>query len=785
MNQCHLQRRVTVLSGRFLRKEDQGMKTTGILPTILLLLSLFSVSLVCHAGEEGAEPDAPRGEQTAQVEADRSGSLATPPLTQPESDRRRPLVRWLRMLDRSDDMGEDGQLGILAFAPHVPGDLARVFRGNGGENVPGFWGVLWRTVLSIGLAFFGVFALHRLARERINQLRQLTPPGDQQFAALGAALLRSIPALVGLVLLLIVSTAIFLLIAGDITSEGRMLFQTLLGIVLAVKLCGIAGEVLFAPDEPAMRLWNIAEDLVKPLFRVFVVSTTLLFFGLLITNLVRELGVRPQTLSWVSMVVGSLVLAVYGYLVVFLRKPLTGFLLASIEAGKGGWFQEQLARVWHIPALLYLLVVWLVWLGQEITGTSARNGALIISMVIIPLYFVLSYWGKGLITLIVISLGVAGPPSGSLPSKKEEAAVVLARRNSIIARAYLIFRLVVAGILLTWIVSLWGYNLPYAGHAVKTLFETLVTLALALFCWRFASSYIEKKIREAVPEEEACSKEEGDDEFGGAVQRGRSHTLLPMLRKFIGTVLVVMVTLIVISSLGVNIGPLLAGAGVVGLAVGFGAQKLVCDILSGFFFLLDDAFRVGEYIQAGSTRGTVEAITLRNVLLRHHLGMLQIVPHSDLGAITNYMRGGIVMKFPLEFSYDTDIDKVRKIIKQVGIQMLEDPELKDGFIQPIKSQGVNEITNSVMVIRVKFTAKPGKQFIIKREAFRRITEALSARGIHYAHRKVIVDFPEDERRGKADLETEKRLLEGAAAAVISETSNEQAAKKPAVNIDGF
>ena len=218
-----------------------------------------------------------------------------------------------------------------------------------------------------------------------------------------------------------------------------------------------------------------------------------------------------------------------------------------------------------------------------------------------------------------------------------------------------------------------------------------------------------------------------------------------MLRKVIGTVLVVMVLLIVISSLGVNIAPLLAGAGVLGLAIGFGAQKLVSDVLSGFFFLLDDAFRVGEYIQAGSIKGTVEAITLRNVMLRHHRGMLQVVPHSDLGAITNYMRGGIVIKFPLEFQYDTNIDQVRKIIKKVGIAMLEDQELGDDFILPVKSQGVNEITNSVMVIRVKFTAKPGKQFVIKREAFRRITEALNAKGIYYAHRKVIVDFPEEDK----------------------------------------
>jgi len=239
-----------------------------------------------------------------------------------------------------------------------------------------------------------------------------------------------------------------------------------------------------------------------------------------------------------------------------------------------------------------------------------------------------------------------------------------------------------------------------------------------------------------------------------------------------------MVILIVLSSLGVNIAPLLAGAGVLGLAIGFGAQKLVSDVLSGFFFLLDDAFRIGEYSQAGSVGGSVEAITLRNVMLRHHRGMLQIVPHSDLGAITNFMRGGIVIKFPLEFPYDTDIDKVRKIIKKVGQAMLQDEELGDDFILPVKSQGVYEITNSVMVIRVKFTAKPGKQFVIKREAFRRLTEAFNAKGIFYAHRKVIVDFPVDDRKGSLDEETRRKVLEaGAAAATAAEADKQNQIEK--------
>ena len=337
------------------------------------------------------------------------------------------------------------------------------------------------------------------------------------------------------------------------------------------------------------------------------------------------------------------------------------------------------------------------------------------------------------------------------------------KRSRISLRVHQVFKLILFVVLLIWFLSLWGISIPFASAALNAVFDSLVAIALALVAWRFASSYIARKLEESEPEEEQ-KEEDVDDEFGGAAQRGRSYTLLPMLRKVIGTVLVVMVLLIVISSLGVNIAPLLAGAGVLGLAIGFGAQKLVSDVLSGFFFLLDDAFRVGEYIQAGSIKGTVEAITLRNVMLRHHRGMLQVVPHSDLGAITNYMRGGIVIKFNLEFPYDTDIDKVRKIIKKVGVAMLEDEELGDDFILPVKSQGVYEITNSVMVIRVKFTAKPGKQFVIKREAFRRITEALNAKGIYYAHRKVIVDFPEEEKIDRQNEQARQKALEAGAAA---------------------
>ena len=218
----------------------------------------------------------------------------------------------------------------------------------------------------------------------------------------------------------------------------------------------------------------------------------------------------------------------------------------------------------------------------------------------------------------------------------------------------------------------------------------------------------------------------------------------------------------------------------VGLAVGFGARKLVSDILSGFFFLMDDAFRVGEYLKSGSISGVVEKITLRNVFLRHHRGMLQIIPYSDLGAITNFMRGGLVEKFNLQLPYDTDIDRVRKIIKKVGQEMLKDEELGPNFIQPLKSQGVREVGDSVMTFRVKFTAKPGKHFLIRREAIKLITHALEKQGIHYAHRKVIVDVPStpipDAHDGGSQTNESPAIATAGAAAAAIETILDQEKK---------
>jgi small-conductance mechanosensitive channel len=753
-----------------------------------VVLSLFGVVWV-SAQETGVKPAASAAESTATTADDSAAapdqSSKEPAATAPKKDSL--SKKWLYLLGSGQESAIKDS-NMLNYAPRVPGNFGSTLGSIGtAHDGPGFWGTLFRSLIAIGLGFVVMLGCKWFGRKRLASLATISPPEHEALNGIWVGFFRSLPTLLSLLVLAISATLIFLLLAGDIGFKGRMLFQALLGAVLIFWLSAIISRIIFSPDDGAIRPFEISDALAKPIYEASFISVAVLMVGKMWVTLLANLGAHPQTVNWAIFILSSLVILIYAVLVYALKKPVNVALSTALERREAGWVRKQIASYWHMLAYIYLFVIWLIWVGQLITGAARQSGEFIISMLIVPIYFAISMVGKQVVAAVVDSLGL-GRVERAEDDERDEAELeqeALERKQAIVSRAQSIFNLVVVAVLAIWLFSLWGSPLPFAEIAVQALFESLVALILALVAWRLANSYIERKLAEEVPHEEE-QEEDDDSEFGGAVARGRSYTLLPMLRKVIGSVLVVMVAMIVISSLGVNIGPLLAGAGVLGLAIGFGAQKLVSDVLSGFFFLLDDAFRVGEYIQAGSIRGTVEAITLRNVMLRHHLGMLQVVPHSDLGAITNYMRGGIVIKFPLEFPYDTNIDLVRKIIKKVGVAMLEDPEIGEDFIQPVKSQGVNEITNSVMVIRVNFTAKPCKQFVITREAFRRITEALNAKGIYYAHRKVIVDFPEESSaRNLGSAARQKAIQAGAAAAIAAEDQQkqEQAATKPQMGMD--
>jgi small-conductance mechanosensitive channel len=221
----------------------------------------------------------------------------------------------------------------------------------------------------------------------------------------------------------------------------------------------------------------------------------------------------------------------------------------------------------------------------------------------------------------------------------------------------------------------------------------------------------------------------------------RLLTLLPLLRVTAAVLLAVLLVMASLWALGIEITPLLAGAGVVGLALGFGAQALVRDVIAGIFFLAEDAFRIGEYIESGTaTKGTVERITLRTVALRHHNGPLHFVPYGSLGTVRNNSRDWVIEKFNIPLPIEVDSEKVRKMIKKVGEDMKADPEIGHLVIEPLKGK-LYRVDPGVKIFRCKFQTAPGKQFDVRAQAYRRIEAALKAMNISFADGRQTVILP--------------------------------------------
>ena len=266
-------------------------------------------------------------------------------------------------------------------------------------------------------------------------------------------------------------------------------------------------------------------------------------------------------------------------------------------------------------------------------------------------------------------------------------------------------------------------------RVVRGAFSVVLIGLMADLVWFVFKASIERRLAEAHTE---------TTEGIHAGQATRLRTVLPILRNVVFVTLAVTTVLMALSALGVDFAPMVAGAGVVGIAVGFGAQTLVKDIVSGVFFLLDDAFRVGEYIQSGNYKGTVEAFSLRSVKLRHHRGPVYTVPFGELGAVQNMSRDWVIDKMTIGITYDSNIEKARKLIKAIGQELAADPEFAPHIIEPLKMQGVEEFGDFAIQIRMKMMTRPGEQFVIRRKANAMIKAAFDANGIKFAYPTVQV-----------------------------------------------
>ncbi len=329
------------------------------------------------------------------------------------------------------------------------------------------------------------------------------------------------------------------------------------------------------------------------------------------------------------------------------------------------------------------------------------------------------------VTTLILGQSISKVVLGRWPEPNTEpsAHVAIARRTM---QTLVIIVAVVA------LVHVWHIDMTKMSNmdtpmtrVIRGLLEALVILVIADLLWQVVRVLIDERLAGDQPPIDALDDAE-------LRRQARLRTLLPVLRNFAFFIVLVMASLSALAAMGLQIGPLLAGAGVVGIAVGFGAQTLVRDILSGVFFLLDDAFRVGEQIESGDIRGTVESFSLRSVKLRHINGQLHTVPFGDLKAITNYSRDWVVEDLHVVVTYDTDLDLLENVVETVSDRLMANPLMATELIEPLRSLGVQAMIDTGMQIGLMFKTRPGRQFAVRRAVFGQIRTEFAAHGIRFA-----------------------------------------------------
>jgi small-conductance mechanosensitive channel len=593
------------------------------------------------------------------------------------------------------------------------------------------------------------------------------------------------------------TTFVLFAVFYDEGDPGFIIVSMTIIVSYYMRLAILAANLVLSPAAPALRLFPMQDEDSKFLYRWFVrIAVTMMAIGTSSYILLHAGGISQERFETIYNLAGASVVVLVVVMIWRSRRRVARAIWPGDPAGDDAKssLRAKIARSWHWFAMLYVIGMGGFWV---IKGLAEERGALIpmlTSIFLIPIFIGLSRWAERLLDIASGSSPSSFAPqdTGSPEAMSDPEAIQLEEPDGQKAdtKSYLqqhlpfikrALRILLVALMFFLILRLWGIDLPVGRIFTSTALNILGLTLLGIVVWQYIKARIDRKIREEMPDDDEEMEEGGR---GGS----RIGTLLVLLRKFVLSVLFVIVSLIILSSLGVDIGPLIAGAGVIGLAIGFGSQTLVKDILSGVFFLIDDAFRVGDYIETGGIKGMVQHISLRSVKLRHPRGMVFTIPFGDMGAVQNFSRDYIITKLDVRVRYDADIDKIRKIIKKIGKEFEQHDEIGPVLLSPIKSQGVREMDDSAMILRVKFKTPPGEQFVVRREVYKRIQERFREEGIEFAHRNVTVYLP-PEVTGAASAESQgegtasggkpnKTLIEAGAAAALAASRIDDGEKKP-------
>jgi small-conductance mechanosensitive channel len=549
------------------------------------------------------------------------------------------------------------------------------------------------------------------------------------------ASVKRLPYLLGRLLLDLAPIVLFGLVAnlllgtwlGD-AAPTRRTIRTVVYAYLAIRLLLAVTAMLVSPVSPQQRLLPIshwmAEFLSRWTRRIGIIGIS----GYALADVGLQFSMYRTAYDALLKLFSFFIHACLVVAVLQAREPVARRIRARPGAG-GIWptLLNRLADTWHLVAIFYIVALWLVW------AVELRNG-----------YIRLVHFFVDTAGVLIAARLVAVVLLGGLDRTKLLPGLA-SRYPGMESRAHLYHPVLRAAVqtlvgvaTVLGLLEVWGFDVlgwlsvtGLGGRTLSALTLIGVTVLVSVLIWEGANTGIELHLRKL-------------SHSAQMARAGRLRTLLPMLRTVLLATIVIIVSLMVLSELGVNIAPLLAGAGVVGIAVGFGSQKLVQDLITGLFLLLENAMQVGDVVTLGGLSGTVEALSIRTIRLRAVDGSVHIIPFSAVTTVTNQTRDYGYAVLDVSVGLNEESDRIAAVLKEVADAMRKEPRWQAVVLEPLDVMGVERFVDLAWIMRVRMKTQPSSRWAVARELNRRIKarfDELAIESPFTSHRILGVDPP--------------------------------------------
>jgi small conductance mechanosensitive channel len=498
----------------------------------------------------------------------------------------------------------------------------------------------------------------------------------------------------------------------------RLALLAMINATLVSMAGAVTARCLFSPFEPTLRLVPMSDSTAAYLNiwsrRIIVVAV----WGYVLLETALLLGLPHSGYLVAAKILGLILMALLVILVLQNREAVAQRIRGRPRAEGGrrivpGVIRSRLAEIWHVIAILYLVGLYFVWALNIPGGFYYVARATIITLLIISAVAAGEAWLPRLFNRLS-GLDAALTVRHPMIAIRANRYIPMLRRGLVYAVRIAAFLMILAA----WRVDVDAILFGQAGRDVLgRLADIGIVLVIALVSWEIASGLITAHLNRTDP-------------TGSAVIRSaRIRTLLPLVRNALLIVISLMAALIILSEIGVDIAPLLAGAGVVGLAIGFGAQSLVKDVITGAFFMFEGTINIGDVVDLGGKSGLVEGMNIRSIRLRDLNGSVHTINFGTVTTVTNLTREFSYYVIDVKVSYQYDPNAVMEVLRLTDEEMRADPNFKHDILDAIEVLGLDTFADTAFIVRARIRTRPIRQWDVGREFNRRLKHNLEQRGI--------------------------------------------------------